>query len=39
MWGSDPDCKVIMAGGGGGCCGEANPYGFSAVVKKYFFKN
>ena len=27
-----------MAGGGGGCCGEANPYGFSAIVKnKYFF--
>lgn len=31
MKGSDPDCKVIMTGAGGGCCGESNPYGFSAV--------
>jgi len=29
--GSDPDCEVIMSGAGGGCCGEANPYGFSSV--------
>ena len=31
MEGRDPDCKVIMTGAGGGCCGESNPYGFSAV--------
>lgn len=30
MRGKDPDCKVILSGAGGGCCGESTNYGFSA---------